>query len=106
VIARPIGDICGAANCPLYVFQKNGANYRVILEKGSAQTVTVQRTRTNRYLDVVVGMHGSATDEGLLVYQFSQGRYRRTYCYSESLTELGKDGEVHELEKARITPCK
>ena len=50
VIAQPIGDICGAANCPLYVFQKTGTNYRVILRKGAAQTVTVQRTRTNSYL--------------------------------------------------------
>lgn len=105
VIAQPIGNICGAANCPLYVFQKTGTNYRVILEKGAAQTVTVQRTRTNGYLDVVVGMHGSATEEGLFVYQFGKGRYRRTHCYNESFTELGKDGEVHELEKPRITPC-
>jgi len=105
VIAQPIGNICGAANCPLYVFQKTGTNYRVILEKGAAQTVTVQRTRTNGYLDVVVGMHGSATEEGLFVYQFSEGRYRRTHCYNESFTYLGKDGEVHELEKPRITPC-
>lgn len=105
VIAQPIGDICGAANCPLYVFQKSGTNYQVILKKGAAQTVTVQRTRTNGYLDVVVGMHGSATEEGLFVYQFSEGRYRRTHCYNESFTELGKDGEVHELEKPRITPC-
>ncbi len=105
VIAQPIGNICGAANCPLYVFQKTGTNYRVILEKGAAQTVTVQRTRTNGYLDVVVGMHGSATEEGLFVYQFREGRYRRTHCYNESFEELGKDGEVHELEKPRITPC-
>ena len=35
LVAQPIGpDICGAANCPLYVFQKTGTNYRVILKKG------------------------------------------------------------------------
>jgi hypothetical protein len=105
MIAQPIRDICGAANCPLYVFQKTGTNYRVILKKGAAQTVSVQRTRTNGYLDVVVGMHGSATEEGLFVYQFSEGRYRRTHCYNESFTHLGEDGEVHQLEKPRITPC-
>jgi hypothetical protein len=105
VIAQPIGDICGAANCPLYVFQKIGTNYRAVLRKGAAQTVTVQRTRTNSYLDVVVGMHGSATEEALFVYQFSEGRYRRTHCYNESFAELGKDGEIHEHESPRITPC-
>lgn len=105
VIAQPIGNICGAANCPLFVFQKIDTNFRVILKKGAAQTVTVQKTRTNGYLDVVVGMHGSATEEGLFVYQFSDGRYRRTHCYNESFKELGEDGEVHELEEPRITPC-
>ena len=106
VIEQPIGNICGAVNCPVYVFQETGTNYRVILKKGAAQTITVQRTRTNGYVDVVVGMHGSATEEGLFVYQFSGGQYRRTHCYNESLTEVGKDGEVHELETPRITPCK
>ena len=105
VVAQPVGDICGAANCPLYVFQKTGTDYRVILEKGAAQYVTVEKTQTNGYLDVVVGMHGSATDHSLQVYQFHAGRYRRTHCYNESLTEIGEDGEVHELEKPRITPC-
>jgi hypothetical protein len=106
VIAQPIGNICGAANCPLYVFQKTGTKYQVILEKGAAQTVTIQKSRTNGYLDVIVGMHGSATEQGLFVYQFRQGRYWRTHCFNASFTYVGKDGEVHELEEARITPCK
>jgi len=106
VIAQPIGNICGAANCPLYVFQKTATNYRIILEKGAAQTVAVQGTRTNGYVDVVVGMHGSATKEDLFVYQFSEGQYRRTHCYNASFTEVGKDGKVNELETPRITPCK
>jgi hypothetical protein len=106
VIAQSIGNICGAANCPLYVFQKTGTKYQVILEKGAAQTVTIQKSRTNGYLDVIVGMHGSATEQGLFVYQFRQGRYWRTHCFNASFTYVGKDGEVHELEEARITPCK
>jgi hypothetical protein len=106
VIAQPIGNICGAANCPLDVFQKTGTNYRVILEKGAAQAVTTQETKTNGYLDVIVGMHGSATEQELFVYQFRQGRYWRTHCFDASFTYVDKDGEVHELEGARITPCK
>jgi hypothetical protein len=106
VFVQPIGNICGAANCPLYVFQKTGTNYRVILEKGAAQTVTTQKTRTNGYLDVIVGMHGSATDQGLFVYQFRQGRYLRTHCFYAFVTNVDKNGEVHEVEQARITPCK
>ena len=107
VIAHLSGDACSpTGNCPLYILRKTGADYRVILEKGAAQTVTVQKTRSNGYLDVVVGMHGSATQQGLFVYQFSNGRYRRRHCYNAFFTELGKDGEVHELEEPRITPCR
>lgn len=105
VIAQPTGNICGVANCPLFVFQKTATNYRVILEKGAAHYVTVQKTRTNGYLDVVIGTHGSATEETLFVYQFSDGRYRRTHCYNESFTQLCQDGAAHELEKPRITLC-
>jgi hypothetical protein len=90
----------------LYVFEKTGTNYRVILEKGAAQTVSIKKTRTNGYLDLIVGMHGSATEQGLFVYQFRRGRYCRTNCFNASFTYVDKNGEVHELEEARITACK
>lgn len=106
VIAEPVGEACTpTGNCPLYVLQKTGTKYRVILEKGAANTVSIQKTRTNGYLDVVVGMHGSATQQGLFVYQFRQGRYWRTHCYVASFSYLGRDGQIHELEQARITSC-
>ena len=107
VIAHLSGDACSpTGNCPLYVLRKTGKNYRVILEKQAAQSIFVQKTRSNGYSDVVVRMHGSATETGLFVYQFRQGRYWRTHCYDESFTYIGKDGEEHELEEPRITPCR
>ena len=106
VIAQPVGNFCGAANCPLYVLQKIGTKYETILRKGAAQGVLVQSTRTNGYLDVVVTMHGSATETGLFVYQFSKGRYQRTHCYDVSFEELGTDGEIQKLDPPRVTPCR
>ncbi len=106
VIAKGSGDACSpTGNCSIYVLQKSGTTYRVILEKGAGKTVTVQKTRTNGYRDIVIGMHGSATEQGLFVYQFGDGRYRRTHCYNASFTYRDENGEIHELEKARITPC-
>jgi len=105
VIAKTVGDACSpTGNCSVYVFQKIGTKYREILE-GDAQNIRIQKTRTNGYLDVVVGMHGSATEQGLFVYQFSKGQYWRTHCYIASFSYTDKNGEVHELEEARITPC-
>jgi hypothetical protein len=92
-------------NCPFWVFQKHGAGYRLILEKGAAQSYAIQPTRTNGFSDLVLTMHGSATEQDLYVYQFSGGRYRRTGCYEANWTSLGKDGEYRELKEPEVTPC-
>lgn len=107
VIAQTVGDGCSpTGNCSVYVLQKVGTKYQVILSNGVAQTIKIQKTRTNGYRDVVVGSHGSATEQGLLVYQFSKGQYRETHCYIASFSYTDNNGEVHELEEARITPCR
>lgn len=107
VIAQPSGDgICSpTGNCPFWVFQKFGNIYRLILAKGAVQEFTIQQTRTNGYSDLVLGMHGSATLQGLFVYQFLDGRYRQTGCYDANWSYLAKDGEYHDLDEPRITPC-
>lgn len=107
VISQASGDICSpTGNCPFWVFQKTGAKYRLILEKWAVQDFTVQPTQTNGYFDLVLGMHGSATEQGLFLYQFRDGRYRKAGCYDANWTYLGKDGEYHDLKQPRITPCK
>jgi hypothetical protein len=107
VISQASGDICSpTGNCPFWAFQKTGTQYRLILEKGAVQDFTIQPTQTNGYFDLVLGMHGSATEQGLFLYQFRDGRYRRAGCYDANWTYLGKDGEYHNLKQPRITPCK
>jgi hypothetical protein len=108
VIGQPVGNhVCSpTGNCLFWVFQKTADGYRLIGKKGAVQTFTIQQTRTNGFFDLVLGMHGSATEQGLYVYRFRDGRYRRTDCYDANWTYLGKDGEVHDLEEPRITPCK
>lgn len=92
-------------NCPFWVFQKHGAGYKLILEKGAAQGFGVQPTRTNGFSDLVLTMHGSATEEDLYVYQFLDGRYRQTGCYEANWTSLSKEGEYRDLKEPKITPC-
>jgi hypothetical protein len=108
VIAQAVGDImCSpTGNCHFWVFQKTSSGYRLILEKGAAQGFTVQPNRTSGYSDLVLNMHGSATEQGLYLYQFKQNRYQRTACYEANWTYLDTNDEVRELEEPRITPCK
>ena len=108
IVAQAVGDqLCSpTGNCAFWVFQKTTSGYRLILEKGAAQGFTIQPNRTNGYSDVVLTMHGSATEQGLYLYQFKQDRYRRAACYDANWTYLDKNNEVQELKEPRITACK
>ena len=107
IIAQGIGDVCSpTGNCPFWVFQKVASGYKVVLEKGAVQSFTVQPTRSNGYFDLVLGMHGSATEQGLYLYQFGQGRYRSIACYYANWSYLDDNGRVRELKEPRITPCR
>lgn len=86
--------------------QKAKSEYRLILEKRAAEGFTIQPNRTNSYSDLVLNMRGSATEQGLYLYRFSQGRYRRLACYDANWTYLDKNDEVKELQEPHITPCR
>jgi hypothetical protein len=49
-------------------------------------------------------MHGSATEQGLFVYRFANGRYRRSACYDANWQRLVGD-EWQDLKEPMITPC-
>lgn len=108
IVAQAVGsDYCGGTgNCWFWVFQKGPSGYRIILERGAAQGFAIQPERTSGYFDLVLTMHGSATEQGLYLYQFKQGRYRRAGCYEANWTYLDKSGEVRELKEPRITACR
>jgi hypothetical protein len=91
-------------NCESWVFRKNGDKYSVILHRIATQTFTIQSTITNGFHDLVLGQHGSATDQGLTLYRFDGSKYQRVACYDADWEILGKDGEYHRLKDPRITP--
>lgn len=92
-------------NCSFWIFQKDTTGYRLLLKRAAIQTFTIQPTQTDGYFDLVLGRHSSATEQGLFLYQFHDGRYRLTGCYDANWTYLGKDGEYHDLKEPRMKPC-
>ena len=106
-ICQPNGfDICSATgNCPLWIFQKTAAGYKLVLQANSVQNFTIQSTRTNSFLDLVLGQHESATEQDLFVFRFQDGEYHLGSCYVADWSYLGKDGEYHDSEEPRLTPC-
>jgi hypothetical protein len=108
VIAQAVGDDSGCSptgNCPVWVFLKSGPTYKLILDRNAIQTFTIQPTRTNGFLDLVLGMHGSATEEEGFLYQFRNGRYTKIACNDVNWERL-VNGELVDLKKPDITPCR
>ena len=92
-------------NCTILVLRPFKDRYRVILD-GIGQSFSLQRSKVNGFRDVVLKMHGSATETTIKIYEFNGSRYLRAACYDENTTLLDADGNVQELEKPRITPCR
>lgn len=108
IIAQAAGEgsACSpTGNCPLWVLQRQGHSYRVILAADSVQTFTIQPTRTSGLNDLVLGMHGSATDAMLTLHKFNGSRYENVACYEANWEIVDKQGEAHHLKEPRITPC-
>ena len=103
VLAQGEPGCSPTGNCPFWVFQRTRNRYKLILD-GFGQTFTIQHARTNGYLDIVIAMHGSATESTLKIYRYERGRYRRVDCMEAAWSVL--EGEaVRELKEPRITPC-
>ena len=99
------GFLCSpTGNCETWVFRSDGEKYSMILHRIATQTFTIQPTVTNGFHDLVLGQHGSATEQGLTLYRFDGSKYRRIACYKANWTILGKDGEYHGLKEPRLTP--
>lgn len=92
-------------NCSIFVMRPHGNQYRVILE-ATGQSITSTARRTNDFRDVQVRMHGSATMSEIKIYRFNGSRYLRSGCYDENFEILDSKGNVHDLDRPHMTPCK
>lgn len=104
-VVAQVQEFCSAdGNCPLWFFQRTPHGYRLLLD-AIGQSFNVQKTATNGFSDVVVNMHGSATDLGLKVYRYARGRYWRSACYDADWAPL-ENGVVRQFKEPRVTPTR
>ena len=104
VIAQAVAGCSATGNCSFWIFQKDSSGYQMLLEADAIQTFTIQPTSNNGFRDIVLKMHGSATDSTLTEYQYKGGVYHEVGCYDASWTVL-EDNNVRELNEPIITPC-
>src|SRR5215469_1023933 len=102
----PFGFFCSpTGNCEVWIFRWVGDKYSVILTRGAVQNFTIQPTITKGFHDIVLGQHGSATEQGLTLFRFDGSAYRLVACYEARWEVLGKEGELHALKAPQMTPC-
>jgi hypothetical protein len=109
VIAQAGGEKSGCSptgNCPFWVLRRQRDGYHVILDAESAQTFTIQPHRTHGLRDLVLSMHGSATDSTLTLYKFNGSSYGDVACYDENWETADENGDFHHLKEPRITACR
>jgi hypothetical protein len=76
------GGLCGAlANCPDWVYQKNGNSYRLLL-RTFGRELTAARTSTNNYRDLRSTGGDTAERDAFSIYKFDGTKYRAKNCYS------------------------
>jgi hypothetical protein len=98
------GGCSPTGNCRFWVFQKSGDEYKLLISQEAIQSFTVQPTHSNGFSDIVVRMHGSATDSTLRLLQYHDGTYHEAGCYDAHWSVL-EGGAVHQLKEPRLTPC-
>jgi hypothetical protein len=103
IVAQARVGCSPTGNCPFWIFQKAGTQYRPLLV-AEAQTFTIQRSATNGFRDIVLGRHGSATESSLTEYKFREDSYKEAGCYEASYIPVGYD-KVHGVEEPVVSPC-
>lgn len=79
--------------------------YRVVLD-GIGQTYAIRQTQTHGFRDIRLTMHGSATESTIKTYKFNGLRYLRSGCENLTFAIDDEQGNLQELDKPRISPCK
>ena len=106
IIVQGVGNIWGGSptgNGPIWVLKKTSKGYRTLIDS-LGQRFTVLEAKTNGFLNLMIGMHGSATMQELKIYHFRDGRYFEDGCFEANWSVL-VNGEVRDLRKPLITKC-
>jgi hypothetical protein len=91
-------------NCPFWIFQKAGQEYKLLLSQNSVEAFNIEKNRSDGFSDIVAKTHGSATDSTVRLWKYHQGTYREAACYDANWSVPG-GATGRELKEPRLTPC-
>lgn len=100
------GDLAGGCsptgNCPIWVFKKKSYTFEAILES-QGQAFQILRSSGGEYLDFVVVTHGSAFEKELWFYQYAEGKYKQTSCFTARFQQ--QEFRTN-MKKITVTKCR
>lgn len=73
------GMLCGASNCPSWIYRKTRDGYSLLLSE-SGSGISVERSSTNGYRDLRNSGHYSASETYVTIYKFDGHKYRARDC--------------------------
>jgi hypothetical protein len=98
-----LGEICGAANCMTWVYQKDASGYRLLLDAGYVDRIEPQKSYTRGYRDLMAVVHGSAWESDLILYKFNGEEYQRDSCFFRTFRYEDRHGTLREWEEPKTT---
>jgi hypothetical protein len=79
IVGGKDGLVNGANNQTIWIVQKIGRNYKVLLRE-SAEDYEIKKTTTNSFRDIFIKHHMSCCSSYQTTYKFSKGKYRENKC--------------------------
>jgi hypothetical protein len=73
------GMLCGASNCPSWIYRKTRDGYSLLLSE-SGSGISVEKSSTNGYRDLRNSGHYSASETYVTIYRFDGRKYRAREC--------------------------
>lgn len=85
ILVRGSGScLCGAQNCPFWIYRKRRGSYELLLKGDGSRTVNAARKVSHSYRDIVSQSHASAIETIIRTYRFDGQTYQLQRCVSRA----------------------
>lgn len=93
-LCSPVG------NCAFWIYERNGKNYRKLLHDTDYTDITelpnqIEKTKSNRYFNVVLKGHMTARDTTYNFYKFDGKKYKQSKCLVDTLIEYKDEKPIY-----------
>lgn len=94
---------CQGHNCPIWIFNKKGKNYQLLLnERIGNYDLVILKNKNNNHHDLLLTAHRSALEHELKIYKFSGAKYHIKKCVLETVISNDQGDDNYQYKEH---PC-